>query len=166
MGPSETKLHMLRIAALQWGPFRIEDVGAVSRGAGNYEHGMSGIVGTPVIGSIGGNVLHHFKVTVDYPAHAIYLDGPAVVHDSPLDMVGIMLEPAVHGGYEIASVAHGAKDIQIGDELLEVDGRDISQAPFSTVVKLLSGSPGTSRTLLLQRGHTRLTVHAMVQPVF
>lgn len=166
MGPSETKLHMLRIAALQWGPFRIENAGAVSRLAGNYEHGMSGIVGTPIIGSIGGNVLHHFKVTVDYPAQTVYLDGPAVVRDTPLDMVGVMLEPAAHGGYEVAGTAEGVKDIHIGDELLEVDGRDVSQAPFSTVVKLLSGSPGTSRTLLLRRGHTRLTVHAMVQPVF
>jgi len=166
MGRFETKLYMLRIAALQWGPFRIENAGAVSRGAGNYEHGMSEIVGTPIIGSIGGNVLRHFKVTVDYPRHTVYLEGPAIAHDATLNMVGIMLEPAVQGGYEVAGTAAGVKGIQSGDELLEVDGRDVTQAPFSTVANLLSGSPGTSRTLLLQRGQARLTVHAMVQPVF
>lgn len=165
MGQFETKLYMLQIAALQWGPFRIEGAGAVSRPIGAYENMMSETVGVPVIGSIGGNVLRHFKVTVDYPARTVYLDGPAVVRDTPLDMVGVMLEPAAHGGYDVAGIAPGVKDIRIGDELLKVDGRDIRRAPFSTVVNLLSGSPGTSRTLLVQRGQTSLTVHAMVQPI-
>lgn len=127
---------------------------------------MSGIVGTPIIGSIGGNVLRHFKLTVDYPAQKVYLDGPAVVHDPGIAMVGIMLEPAAHGGYEVAGTLSGVKDTRIGDELLEVDGQNVTQAPFSKVANLLSGSPETPRTLLLQRSGKRLTVHAMVQPVF
>ena len=166
IGRFETKLTMLRIAALQWGPFRIEGAGAASRPPGPYEKMMSGIVGTPVIGSIGGNVLRHFKVTMDYPAQTVYLDGPAVVHDATIDMVGIMLEPATHGGYEVAGTVSGMKDIHAGDRLLEVDGHDVTHAPFAKVADLLGGSPGTSRTLLLQRGSKRLTVHATVQPVF
>lgn len=76
-----------------------------------------------------------------------------------------MLEPAAHGGYEVAGTASGVKDIRIGDELLEVDGHDVTQAPFAKVASLLGGSPGTSRTLLLQRGGKRLTIHATVQHV-
>lgn len=166
IGPFETKLTMLRVASLQWGPFRVEGAGAVSRPLGAYEKMMSGIVGTPVIGSIGGNVLRHFKVTMDYPARKVYLDGPAVVHDATIDMVGIMLEPAAHGGYEVAGTVSGMKDIHVGDRLLEVDGHDVTQAPFAKVADLLGGSPGVPRTLLLQRGPERLTVHATVQPVF
>jgi hypothetical protein len=165
IGSFETKLTMLRIAALQWGPFRIEEVGAASRPRGPYEKMMTGIVGTPVIGSIGGNVLRHFRVTMDYPARAVYLDGPAIVRNTPLAMVGIMLEPAARGGYEVAGTTSGVKDIRIGDELLKVDGHDVTQAPFSQVATLLSGSPGTSRTLLLQRGGKRVTVHARVQSI-
>jgi len=165
IGQFETKLTMLRIASLQWGPFRIEGAGAVSRPVGAYENMMSEVVGMPVIGSIGGNVLRHFKVTVDYPAQTVYLDGPATVRDASIDMVGIMLEPAAHGGYEVAGTAAGVKDIQVGDRLLEVDGRDVTRAPFSSVVNLLSGSPGTPRTLSLQRGGTHFTVHASVQTI-
>ncbi len=166
MGRLETKLSMLRIASLQWGPFRVENAGAVSRPLGPYEKMMSEIVGTPVIGSIGGNVLRHFKVTMDYPAQTVYLDGPETVRDASIDMVGIMLEPAAHGGYEVARTISDVKDIRAGDELLEVDGHDVMQAPFAKVAGLLGGLPGTSRTLLLQRGGKRLTVHATVQSVF
>lgn len=166
IGQFETKLYMLRIAALQWGPFRIENAGAVSRPIGSYEGMMSETVGMPVIGSIGGNVLRHFKVTMDYPAQKVYLDGPAVVPDAAIDMVGITLEPAAHGGYEVAGTVSGMKDIHVGDRLLEVDGHAVTQAPFAKVADLLGGSPGSSRTLLLQRGPQRLTVHATVQPVF
>lgn len=165
IGSFETKLHMQRIAALQWGPFRIEGAGAVSRPVGPYEKMMSGIVGTPVIGSIGGNVLSHFRVTVDYPKQTVYLDGPSIVQDAPLDMVGVMLEPAAHGGYEVAGTVSGLKDVRAGDTLLDIDGHDVSQAPFAKVANLLGGSPGASRTLLLQRGPERLTVHARVQPI-
>ncbi|TAN04070.1 MAG: hypothetical protein EPN36_10145 [Rhodanobacteraceae bacterium] len=165
LGPFEAKLFMLRIASLQWGPFRIENAGTVSRSVGNYERGMSQIVGTPIIGSIGGNVLRHFKVTVDYPAKQVYLDGPKTVRDASLDMVGIMLEPAADGGYEVASTAAGVKDIQVGDRLLEVDGKDVTHAPFSQVAQWLSGSPDESRTLVLQRGGARVTVHAATQTI-
>lgn len=158
-------LRMLRIPTLQWGRFRIQNAGVVSRPIGAYEKMMSETVGIPVIGSIGGNVLHHFKVTVDYPAHTVYLDGPAVVHDATLDMVGIMLEPAGHGGYEVAGTAAGVKGIEVGDRLLKVDGKTVSQAPFSNVVQLLTGSPGEPRTLVLQRNGVRVTVHATVQSI-
>jgi hypothetical protein len=104
-------------------------------------------------------------VTVDYPAKTVYLDGPPVVPETPLAMVGVMLEPVAHGGYEVAGTVSGIKGIQVGDRLLEVDGQDVTRAPFSTVANLLGGSPGASHTLLLQRGRTRLSVRAAVQPL-
>lgn len=166
LGRAEAQLSMLRIAALQWGPFRIDHAGAVSRAVGNYEHLMSGIVGTPVIGSIGGNVLRHFKVTIDYPAGKIYVAGPAHVRDTAIDMVGVILEPAAHGGYDIAAVAPGVHDIKPGDRLLGVDGHEVTDAPFSRVAGWLAGTPGDKRVLVLQRAGARATVTATVQSLF
>lgn len=166
LGNAETKLSMLRIGTLQWGPFRIGNAGAVSRGVGNYERFMSGVVGMPVIGSIGGNVLRHFKVTVDYPAGKVYLAGPASVRDAPLDMAGIMLEPAARGGYEVAAVATGVKGIAPGERLLEVDGHDVTRMPFARVAGLLGGAVGTRHALVLERGGARATVEASVQTIF
>lgn len=165
-GKSETQLSMLRIAALQWGSFRIDNAGAVSRSVGNYERFMSGIVGTPIIGSIGGNVLHHFKVTIDYPAGKIYLAGSARVRDPAFDMVGVMLEPAARGGYEVAAVAPGMHDITPGDRLLSVGDHDVTRLPFPQVIGLLSGTPGSKRSLVLESGAARSTVKATVQSIF
>lgn len=165
-GKSETQLSMLRIAALQWGPFRIDNTGAVSRGVGTYEHFMSGVVGMPVIGSIGGNVLRHFKVTIDYPAGKIYLAGPARVRDAALDMVGVMLEPAASDSYEVAAVAPGVRGITPGDRLLSVDGHGVTGLPFSRVASWLSGTPGDKHLLVLERGGSRSTIDATIQSVF
>lgn len=166
LGAFETKLSMLRIGAMQWGSFRIRDAGAVSRPVGNYERFMSDIVGMPIIGSIGGNVLRHFKVTVDYPANKVYLAGPAGVRDAPLDMVGIMLEPAARGGYEVAAAAAGASGIGRGERLLEVDGQEVTRMPFSRVAGLLGGAAGTKHALVLERDGARKTVQASVQSIF
>lgn len=165
-GKSEAQLSMLRIASLQWGPFRIDSVGAVSRGVGAYERFMSGVVGTPIIGSIGGNVLRHFKVTIDYPAGKIYLAGPARTRDAPLDMAGVMLEPAARGGYEVAAVASGVRGIAPGDRLLSVEGHAVTGLPFSRVMGLLSGTPGHKRSLVLERGESQSTIDATIQSVF
>lgn len=165
-GKPEAQLSMLRIAALQWGPFRIDNTGAVSRGVGNYERFMSGVVGTPIIGSIGGNVLRHFRVTIDYPAGKIYLAGPARTRDAALDMVGVMLEPAARGGYEVTAVAPGVRGITPDDRLLGVDGHDVTATPFSRVMGLLSGTPGSKRSLVVERGSARSTVEASVQSIF
>lgn len=166
LGNSETKLSMLRIGELQWGPFRIGNVGAVSRSVGNYEHFMSGVVGMPVVGSIGGNVLGHFKVTIDYPENKVYLAGSASPRDAPLDMVGIMLEPAARGGYEVAAVASGVHGITPGDRLLSVEDHDVTRLPFPQVIGLLSGTPGSKRSLVLESGAARSTVKATVQSIF
>lgn len=166
LGKPEAQLSMLRIAAMQWGPFRIDHAGAVSRAVGNYERFMSGVVGMPIIGSIGGNVLRHYKVTIDYPAGKIYVAGPAQAHDEPLDMVGVTLEPAGHGGYDVAAVVPGVHGIKPGDRLLSVSGRDVTGLPFARVIGLLSGTPGEKRALVIERGGARATVKATVQPVF
>lgn len=90
----------------------------------------------------------------------------ARLRDAPLDMIDIMLEPASHGGYEIAGTAAGVKNIQASGRLLEVAGKDVAQAPFPHVIQWLSGSPGEPHTLVLQRGGNRVTIHATAQSVF
>ena len=81
-------------------------------------------------------------------------------------MVGIMLEPAARGGYDVAAVAAGASGIEPGERLLEVDGHDVTRMPFSRVVGLLGGAVGTMHALVLERGDARTTVDANVQSIF
>lgn len=166
MGKGEAKLKMLRIGRLQWGSFQIRDAGAVSRPYGNYEKFMSRIAGQPVLGSIAGNILREFRISIDYPAGAIYLERSGAGSGAALDMVGITLEPSPNGGYEIAGMMPDVHGVEIGDQLMTVDGQHVSEEPFYKVVALLSGNSGEVHRLGLLRNGKPIMAEASVQPIF
>lgn len=163
LGKGEAKLHMLRIGAMQWGPFKLSGVGAVSRRVGTYEKWMSEIAGHPIVGSVAGNVLRNFRVDIDYPASKVYLAGSPRT-SSGINMVGILLEPDVEG-YVIAGVSNGISALQVGDRLLKVGKLDVRHAPFHAVMRALSGKPGDIRTLEIERGGKQLRVTVPVRHV-
>lgn len=162
----ETQGIMLRIGEMKWGPFAIHDAGAVSRPAGVYEKWMSQMLEQPVVGSIGGNVLRDFRITIDYPNGKVYLQRQSGTSHPPLAMVGLMLIPTPQGGYAIAGAAAGVQDIHPGDLLVTVDGQDVTGTPYFRVVAWLSGKPGEARTLGLIRDGKAMTVEATVHGVF
>ncbi len=158
---------MLRIGELRWGPFALRDAAAVSRPAGTYERWMSGMLERPVIGSIGGNVLRDFRVTIDYPAGKVYLLRQPLSSKPALPaMVGITLVAAPRGGYAIAGTAAHVQGIRPGDRLLRIDGRDVRGVSYDRVVEWLGGAPGQTPVLGLSRAGQRLTVMASVRSVF
>lgn len=158
-------LHMLSVGSMQWGPFHLTDVNAVSRPAGIYEKHMSQATGKPVIGSIAGDVLRNFRVTIDYPAGKVYLKRAAAKRQEHLDMVGIMLEPASDGSYEVVKKLANQPHIQVGDQLLKVDGHSVTHAVFPDVVRWLGGQPGQQHTLTVKRGGKTMTIKATVHTI-
>ena len=162
----ENRLEMLRVDAMQWGPFTIRDAGAVSRPAGTYERWMSQMLGKPVIGSIGGNVLHDFRVTIDYPAGKVYVQRAAARSPAPLAMVGITLGEAAGGGYVVLGTREGVRGIQAGDRVLEIDHHEVTGAPVARVMDWLGGKPGDAHTLVVLRGGKPATVDTTVRKVF
>jgi hypothetical protein len=163
LGKFEGKLMTVDIPSLSWGPFQLTHVIAVSRPAGIYEKNMSSIAGADIVGSLGGNVFQHFRIDIDYPKAQLYLTEDKAVKPAALDMVGLMLEPAQGGGYDVAGVQGDVGGIAVGDHLLKVGDVDATQAPLQTVIAALSGKPGESRTLTVQRGDKALTLVAPVQ---
>lgn len=162
LGPMDTKSSMLRVGPMQWGPFRLVGVGAVSRPANVYEKWMSQVVGHSIQGSIGGNVLRSFRVDIDYPKRQIYLAGQPGIADTPINMVGVILEP-IPGGYVIAGGYPGLKGVQIGDRLLKVGDLNIGRATLATIMAALYGKLGETRLLVLQRNGKQFKVKAPVQ---
>lgn len=162
----DSKEEMLRIGEMDWGPFQINNAGAVSRPDGVYERWMSGMVDKPIIGSIGGNVLRDFRVTIDYPSGKIYLKHQPSKQGTTLDMVRVTLGKAPQGGYEIVGVAAGVQDVRPGDRLLKIGDHQVSALPYYQVSALLSGNPGETRELALMREGKPLTVEATVRSVF
>lgn len=165
LGPMEASLSMLRIGAIQWGPFTLKDVGSVSRPKGNYEQMMSRLTGRPVIGSIGGNVLRHFRVDIDYPNGRLYLKRAQASGETPLDMVGIMLEPS-GDGYVIAGVARQEHNLRKGDRLLGIGGTPMRGLTTAEIMRELGGTPGAIRKLTIERDHQILSVNAKVIRIY
>lgn len=165
LGPMETSLSMLRIGAIHWGPFILKNVGSVSRPKGNYEQMMSKLTGRGVIGSIGGNVLRHFRVDIDYPNRRLYLKRTDTRGETPLDMVGVMLEPS-DGGYVIAGVASEEKNLTQGDRLIRIGGMPIMGLTIAQIMRELSGTPGAFRKLTIERDHKTLSVDAKVIKIY
>lgn len=69
-------LSTLLVPVAHWGLFTIRDVGFISRRTGTFEDHLSKIMGAPVVGSLGGNVLKDFRVELDYPNQTLYLSVP------------------------------------------------------------------------------------------
>ena len=165
LGRVETSFTMLRIGSLQWGPFTLDNVGSVSRPSGNYEQMMSRLTGRAVVGSIGGNVLRHFRVDIDYPKGRLYLKRAAIGAEAPLDMVGITLEPSGNS-YMIAGVAKREHDLRKGDQLLSINGTPIQGLNVAEIISRLAGMPGATRTLTIERDGKTFSVNAPVIRIF
>lgn len=164
-GKEEAQYSMLRVGHLKWGTFELTNVAAVSRPVGSYENFMSKILGTPIVGSIGGNVLQLFRVEINYPAGKLFLSRDERLREKPIDMIGAILEPAPQGGYDIVAIHGDVGNLRVGDHLLGVDGRDMSSAPLSAIIGALSGRVGTSHTLSIRRDGKRIDISVHTQTV-
>ena len=165
LGPVEASFTMLRIGTMQWGPFTLDNVGSVSRPSSNYEQMMSRMTGRAVFGSIGGNVLRHFRVDIDYPNDRLYLKRAAIGVEAPLDMVGITLEPSGNS-YVIAGVAEREHELRKGDRLLSIDGTSIQGLTVAEIIGRLAGMPRATRTLTIERDGKTFSVNAPVIRIF
>ena len=125
----------------------------------------------PVVGWLGGNVLKDYKLTIDYPNRMTYWRKQRQADPHELDQVGLSLvrrEDRYFVG-EIVREAdmEGAKaptieDVEIGDELVAVDGAVVRGAAKDAVLSALHGKAGEQRRLVLERGGSRIEVDAAV----
>ena len=165
LGPTEASFQMLRIGVLKLGSFTLKNIGSVSRPEGNYERAMSSLTGRPVIGSIGGNVLRHFRVDIDYPNSQLYLKRESAGGGTPLAMVGVTLEP-FDRGYVIVGVANTERGLKIGDDLLRIGDAPINGLTTAEIVHKLEGIPGEIKKLTIKRNHNSLSVNARVIRIY
>jgi hypothetical protein len=57
----------------RWGTVSLGEFGVTSQSKGTFENYMSSMMTSPIVGSIGGNVLKRFRVELDYPNEKVYL---------------------------------------------------------------------------------------------
>ena len=79
-------------------------------------------------------------------------------------MVGIMIEPA-NPGFEVRTTAMGVNGIRAGDRLLKVAGLDVQHATLADIMQALSGKPGESRVIEIERNGGRQPERLRVQHI-
>jgi membrane-associated protease RseP (regulator of RpoE activity) len=108
-------------------------------------------VGQTVDGSLGGNFLNQFYLTIDYAgqtlAFARYTDTSFII--DPAERLGFMLGRATDGTYKVASVVAKSdaanQGVHVGDAIVAVDGAELAGASVSQILARMSGVPGTTK---------------------
>jgi hypothetical protein len=127
----------------------------------------------PVVGWLGGNALKNFKLTIDYPNRTIYWQKQSEADRHDLDQVGLTLvrrsdryfiggivRKANPGGADNSTV----QGVEVGDELIAVNGVEVPGAAKDAVLSALHGRPGEQRTLVIEHGGVRRAIDVFVTP--
>jgi hypothetical protein len=162
---------LVRIPELDLAGEKLTQVGALGIGPDDQGQNMidwySKKNPLPVIGWLGGNVLKHFQLTVDYPNRTSYWlrQSEADTHD--LDQVGLTLKTLDAGGYAVAAIAtqkgkSTVEGVQPGDKLIRIDALETNGATWGALFSALHGKPGDVRALILERNGRQITIQAKV----
>jgi hypothetical protein len=68
-----TTLETMFVPAMTWNGERVEHWGVTSQRTGTFETMMSRMMTAPIVGSLAGNVLRHYRVELDYPNQRLYV---------------------------------------------------------------------------------------------
>jgi len=170
---TETLGTLLRIPEVAVGSVRLTHTGVLAAGPTRLISGYDDLFDwyseknpIPVIGWIGGKVLKHFRLTLDYSNRTMYWlkQGEPDSHD--LDQVGLTLR-SDNGAFYVAAIATKQGKATVtgvlpGDRLLRVDDVELSTATWGDLFKAMHGRPGQSRSLVLERHGVTLTMTARV----
>jgi len=109
----------------------------------------------PVIGWLGGNVLKHYRLTIDYRNQMSYWLKVSDIDPHELDQVGVTLVYK-HGEYRIGNIVKQAgkatvEGIEIGDRILAVDGQSSQGWSRDQILAALHGRPGQQHKLSIDR---------------
>ena len=160
----ETAGMLMRLPELRIGPLSAPGVGILGLDQSLFDWYSKKSAGT-VRGFIGANVLKGFRLEIDFPNRTTYWEAAPSADPFDLDIVGLTLRPETDGGYAVAGVAvkdgrPAVEGIRPGDRLVRVDSTDAAGASMGKIVDALRGTPGTTRTLVIERGGERFVVKA------
>jgi hypothetical protein len=164
--PFEARGVLMRLPAIAIGSVRAQDVATLGLPQDLFDWYSKKSAGA-VLGFIGANVLRSFRLEVDFANRMTYWEAGPSAEPHDLDIVGLTLHPEADATFTIAGVVtHGGKPavegVQPGDKLIRVDDLRCADATMGAVVSALRGTPGSTRTLVIERAGRPLTVRATV----
>lgn len=69
-------LETMYLPKVEWGNFKLAEVGVTSQREGTFERWMSGMTAAPIVGALAGNVLASFRIELDYANEKLYISRP------------------------------------------------------------------------------------------
>lgn len=171
--PGEQDGTLIRIPEAQIGPMKIVNLGVL--GTASNRTGLLRTDQTekmydswqqdtpPVVGWIGGNVLKHYRVTIDYKARMSWWQKVSDIDPHELDQVGITLVYD-EGNYSIGRVATtsdgkpAVTGVEKGDKITAIDNAKVEGWSRDQIFAALHGKPGDIHRVTVERGGKSLTV--------
>jgi hypothetical protein len=155
-GEEETPIEGLGIVSLP---------SAVLGGLGSW---YSGKTSRRVEGFLGPNAFKAFRLGIDYAEGAIYLERTGAFDDRDMDLVPVGVRFRADGSWEVFDRA--LKDgrpltssLEAGDILVSIDGLATKGLSMGPVVDALRGTPGSRKSIVVQRRGEELRVEAVVE---
>ena len=167
----EAMRKLMRVDRLQFGPLFLTDV-AVAEFPSDQPTLFPSRTGGPSAGLLGSEALLNYRVGLDYAHSTVYFDIGRLFDVPDFDVVGLILRPEDDGRFNILGIAdfegepsvpQGDDGVQAGDFLIAVDGIAVRGSTLGQVWSMLGGSPGTERTLTVERADRQFTIAARVQ---
>lgn len=169
MWGSEEEAHwpLLRLPSLDYGGVILKNV-IVASFPEKFMKWYQDRAGVQTVGLIGANAFADYRVGIDYTHSTLYMQRVLTKTAPDLDVVGLTLRPEADEKYTIIGVADyngkpAVSDVKVEDVLVGVDGAPATGATMGQVWSLLGGTPGTTRTLTLERDGKRFSVDATVR---
>lgn len=170
---TETAGTIMHVPRLSLGPLVLRDVDALAAGRGPPASGALDLFdwystknAGAVVGWIGGNVLRHYRLTIDYPTRVMYWSRQSEPDVCDLCEVGLTLR-SEGGAIFVAAIAtkNGrptVMGVMPGDRLVRIGNLDLATASKGAIYDALHGTPGESRALTLERNGARVSVNVPV----
>jgi hypothetical protein len=174
-GDIDVGAQVARLSQARLGPLQLPEIGVVAAAAPGLLGRIVGHVfwstysdkaGEEVHGWIGGNVFKAFRVTLDYEKRMSYWHQEAALDTHELDQVGITLRREGSRAFVAGIVQKEGKDtvtgLLPGDEILRIDGREVSRLTRGELLDSLHGVAGDHRHLVVERDGKTLDVDAPI----
>ena len=138
-----------------WGTLQITNVLFVSRPDETYSSTSFETPGS-IAGALGGNVLKGFRMEIDYPHGATYLEQQSIDAGNDMNSAGLVLDVDSANDLIVRAISSTAaamtkSNIHPGDQILEIDGKREMPWNFVDASDALSGTVGATKRLVIRR---------------
>jgi hypothetical protein len=162
----DTKGILYRIDAIHIGPYALERpvIGATLE-SGGFENRADA-------GTIGGELLRRFTLTLDYPRSRILLEPNAAYGDPAREDLSGLWPVGDGEGFDVARVRFVVPDspasragVRVGDLIIAVDRVPVSELRLSGVFRSLRTGAGQTRVLRIEREGETLEIPIVLKPL-